>query len=480
MKPESPLGFYLRILIVSVLVAFFGITPAPSGASEFSARAFQSVNSGELLAGAANLAGLAQYYPWRYDLNITAARYAFQNGQPRLAIQYLERPGTVSHLSTDDLLLLGDAYNQSGNSTMAQAIWKHIGELENSIAPYERLANSFLQQKNYVSAAGYFQKQLILDPSRVGLYMQIGGLYAVTDPTKALSFLAQAVEMSPADAAQAKALHDKIITASLFDEPAYTSLTVGRQFGVAGQWELAAAAFRQAIKLKPSYADAWAFCGEAKQQLALIETGHVSDVGLSELQQAAQLDGSSTLVNTLLALYWERQEDYSKAEQYINHAINSSPQDPFLYSELGNIYSKAGDLPAAQSAYINAIRITPRDPLFYRQLAQFAMDNNIQTRELALPAARQALQLNSKDPVSLDLMAQVMLVLVDYSSAERFAQDAIKSDPGYAPAYLHLGIAYLYQGETEQAKLWLTQAETIEPNSWVNAQATRLLEYYFP
>jgi tetratricopeptide (TPR) repeat protein len=77
-------------------------------------------------------------------------------------------------------------------------------------------------------------------------------------------------------------------------------------------------------------------------------------------------------------------------------------------------------------------------------------------------------------------MAQVMLLLKDYHSAERFSLSALQSDPGFSPAYLHLGTAYLYLGESDLARQWLGLAKTLDPDSWVAAQAKRMLDYYFP
>ena len=480
MKTDSPLYFYLRILLVSIFIALLGLTPAPHAAGTLLANAYQSITAGDLQNAAKNLASAASYFPWRVDLNLEAAHYAFQAGDPKSTIEYLERPGTISQLTPDDLIMLGDAYNQSGNSPMAEAIWKHVTELGDSIPATQRLVDLYLQRKDYASTASYSQKLLFLNPSNVHLYYQIGLLYAVTDPVKALPFLTQAVEIDSANALDAQVLHDKIRTANLFDEPAYTYLIIGRQLANFGEWEFASAAFQHAVSLRPGYADAWALLSEAHQQITLQETGLASDVGLPELELAIQLDGSSILVNTLMGLYWERQEDYSQAQQYLEHAIASSPDDPYLYAELANILSKAGDLPAAQSAYESAIQLTPQDPLFYRQLAEFAMENQIQIRELALPAARQAILLNPRDASSLDVMAQVMLMLQDYHSAERFSLSALQSDPEFSTAYLHLGTAYLYLGESSLARKWLGLAETVDPDSWVAAQAKRLIDFYFP
>ena len=195
--------------------------------------------------------------------------------------------------------------------------------------------------------------------------------------------------------------------------------------------------------------------------------------------QALQVDGKSILANTFMGLFWERQQDYSVAASYLEQAIAISPDDPYLYTELGNILSKAGDLPNAQAAYEAAIKIAPQEPLFHRLLAEYALENQIQTHELALPAARQAVMLNPHDPASLDLMAKVMLELKDYHSAENYAQEALSSDPGYAPAYLHLGTAYLYLNEPKLALQWLDKARKLEPDSWVGIQAARMIDFYF-
>ena len=90
---------------------------------------------------------------------------------------------------------------------------------------------------------------------------------------------------------------------------------------------------------------------------------------------------------------------------------------------------------------------------------------------MALPAARQAVTLDPDDARSLDVMAQVMLMLKDYRSAERFALSALQVDPTYAPACLHLGISYLYLSESGLARKWLSLAETVNPGSLTASQA---------
>jgi tetratricopeptide (TPR) repeat protein len=442
--------------------------------------AYQSSASGDFLIASTDLANLTGYYPWRVELIVEAARYAFQAGDPDATIQYLSRPEIKTHLTVDDLLLLGDAYAKNGNPSMAEAIWKDITTQVDSSQAYQRLMNLYLQQDDYASAITCMQQLLSTNPSDTRLYYQLGLLYAATDPLKALPFLAQAAEIDPAHASDAKALHDKIRTANLFDQPAYIYLASGRQLANLGEWVYAAQAFTRATQLNPEYSDAWAFLGEAYQQIAKQATGTVSNPGLMDLQRALQLDPKSVLAITFMGLYWERQQDYSQAQSFLEKAIALNPADPYLFSELGNILSKDGDLPAAQSAYEAAIQLTPQDPLFYRLLAEYALENQIQIHELALPAARQAIILNPHDSNSLDVMAQVMLMLRDYHSAERYSLEALKYNSGLAPAYLHLGTAYLYLGKPDLAYRWLGAAKYVDPNSWVAEQASRMIDFYFP
>jgi tetratricopeptide (TPR) repeat protein len=478
-KTDQRLSIYLRIALVSILIALLGVSPVPQAVSTAMKEAQRAIDAGDWSSAATDLANAAEFYPDRADLVIKAAHYAFQAGDPKTTIQYLERNGIYKQLTPEDLILLGDAYYQSGNTAEAEATWKSVVAKGDSTEATHRLADLYLEQKDYISAVDQLQKLLSLNPSDVSLYYQIGLLYAVTDPLKALPFLAQAGEIDPSTASNSRELHDKIRTASLFDQPAYTLLASGRQLANIGDWAYAAEAFRHATELDPAYADAWAFLGEAQQQIGMAETGSTSKAGLSELRRALQVDGNSTLGNTFMGLYWERQQDYSQAKYYLEQAIATNPSDPYLFTEMGNILSKAGDLPAAQSAYEAAIKLAPQEPLFQRLLAEYALENQIQIRELALPAARQAIMLNPHDPASLDLMAKVMLELQDYHSAKNYAEEALNFDPGFAPAYLHLGTAYLYLNEPGLALQWLDKARKIEPDSWVGAQAARMIDYYF-
>jgi tetratricopeptide (TPR) repeat protein len=113
-------------------------------------------------------------------------------------------------------------------------------------------------------------------------------------------------------------------------------------------------------------------------------------------------------------------------------------------------------------------------------LANFSLQNQVQLKEIALPAARQAILLNPQDAQSLDVMGKVYLALGDDVTASRFIHRALHNDPQYAPAYLHLGMIYLNQGEAFRARQQFELAEQMADQEAVVDQAQRMIEYYFP
>src|SRR4030065_1034452 len=135
---DSPIRTYIRIFLLSIIIALLGLAPNPHTAEGILIDANRSIDSGEWMDASQYLATAGLYFPWRYDLNIRAGHYALEAGDPAAAIQYLERPGTRSHLTYDDKILLGDAYLKNGDSWVAEALWKDLSKKCASSQPHER------------------------------------------------------------------------------------------------------------------------------------------------------------------------------------------------------------------------------------------------------------------------------------------------------------------------------------------------------
>lgn len=478
MLSDTRWGLLLRLLLIGALVALLNLAPRPHTlrlALDQARRAqlredYPTASSQTILA--------AEQLPWRLDLPLLAARHALQSGQPQQAIDLLEEPRLASQLAPADLVLLGDAYQQAGDSLMAAAIWQHAAGLSPSAEIYQRLAEHARARQDIPSAIEYLRQLLRFNPADANLNYRLGLHYAALEPESALAYLAQAAQLDPSLAGNALELQRKIRTATLFDQPAYTLTAAGRVLATLDEWTLAEAAFRRAAELRPDYAEAWAFLGEARQQTALDSASKYT--GLAELQQAVRLDPASVSANLLMGLYWSRQGEPLKAAGYIRNTLAVEPDNPLLYAELGSALAQSGDLPAAQAAYQQAIALAPDDPMFYRLLADFSLSYRIQVRDIALPAARTALILAPQDVRSLDLLGHAMLILKDYYSAERFLVKAIASDPGYAQAHLHLGMVFIQRSEMTRARQEFDLAEDLGSGTWTATQAQRFIAYYYP
>jgi tetratricopeptide (TPR) repeat protein len=192
------------------------------------------------------------------------------------------------------------------------------------------------------------------------------------------------------------------------------------------------------------------------------------------------LDAQSLSAHTFLSLYWQRHQRYDLALESLQQAIAIDGENPVLHAELGNLTATQGDLVSALDCYRRAITLAPNDPAFRRHLVNFSLKYEYELRPVGLQAARQAVLLDASDPANLDAMAQVLIKLDDQVTAERFLQRAIQVDPAFAPAHLHLGLVFLFEGQEARAYDEFSLARSLSEGTPTAGQADRLLHSYFP
>ncbi|MEA3350285.1 MAG: tetratricopeptide repeat protein, partial [Chloroflexota bacterium] len=274
------------------------------------------------------------------------------------------------------------------------------------------------------------------------------------------------------NASQSSQLAHTIQRAQLKDAPSYTLLAVGQELAAKNQWELAAHAFWRATQLRPDYAEAWAYLGEANQHLD--ETP--AEAGLVELKKAIEQNPESLAANTFFAIYWQRKGDIEEAQEYLLTAASLDPSNPALQIYVGELWAQQGDLTAAQSHYQKALELDTHSAATLQALVEFSIRYNLDLRATALPAARQAVLLAPDDPASLDVMGQILFRLGDSLNAKRFWLRALEEDAVYAPTHLHLGLCYIFQDQPDLAREHLAMAISLAPDSAIAAHAQRLLE----
>ena len=140
------------------------------------------------------------------------------------------------------------------------------------------------------------------------------------------------------------------------------------------------------------------------------------------------------------------------------------------------MWAQTGNLDIALTHFETAIELDPYDLKSHHALAEFCIRYNLDLREIALPAARQALSISPNDASSLDVMGQVLFRLGDYLNAERFYLRALGSDSQLPAAHLHLGLLYMLRNQSSLARTHLSQAIAFAPHTPIADQAQRLLE----
>ncbi len=475
-------GILQRIALLGLLIALFGLEPIPRQVAAGFERARHAQAASQPGAIATELAALAGQLPWRQDLWPAAGHAALAAADFDLAAYAFGRAAALGQLSPAGFLAWGDSDWQAGHANTAIQLWQIAAR--QGISPAEtlpRLAQAHRSLGDQLAliedlkALAALQSQspaarATSRQSQAALLGELGLLLAAHDPAAAPPYLLQAAALDAGRQAEARALAFAIQRALSQDDPAYLLVVSGRALARQGAWDLAAGAFANAASLRPDYAEAWAYLGEARQRLG-DERG-----ALEALQAALQLDPQSLAALTLLGLYWQRQGDLDQALAALQAAAAIDPRNPALLADIGDLLASQGDLAAGERAYWQAIEAAPGEATYLRMFVEFCIRYNLDLRQTALPAARRAAASYPNDPQALDALGQVFFRLGDLFTAERFYLRALALDPTYAPVQLHLGILYRVQGQAWQARAYLARVIELVPGTALAEHARRTLE----
>jgi tetratricopeptide (TPR) repeat protein len=472
------------LVLLFVLITLIGLAPRALAVVEAMSQARRAAEHDLPGEAADHLAQAAERQPWRRDLWELAGHYALMAGEPERTIEYLEKAvvNSPQELTLHALLDLGDAYYQVENSAAAHETWLRANQLYGpSHDAVERLMQIYQQSENYQAGVTVLEELIEHYPDDAELHFELALLYAALGETKAAQeSLTRTAELDTDLKDTVEALGDNIALAQRQNDPAYAPLLICQGLAELQNWRLAARACESSIELYPGYAEAWAYLGLAYHQLAQGGDPQVRSDGLPELKTALELDPQSLAANSLMSFYWMSNQRYDLALEAMQKSVELAPDRADMYVDLGALLALSGDLDSAYQAYLTAVELAPFRTAFLRHLADFSLKYEYQVEEVALPAARKAIIMEPEDPANLDQMAQVMILMGDLASAERFAHRALESDPDFAPAYLRLGLIYLLNGDKDAAFQALTQVSLLAPDTPVAEQAMRLLSTYFP
>ena len=419
----------------------------------------------------------AQRIPWRADLYELAGHeyyYAREYAQANTAYQ---KAFQHRALSAEGWVAWGDINYLLKDPGRAAEIWQQGLEQTNpSEDLYSRLAQIYKEKKAYAKAAEYLQRYTARHLQDASAHYRLGLLLTLSDPQTAISELINASQLDPNLDPAVQTLRTALNLASVSDTSSAKFVIIGRGLGLVSEWDLAQAAFEQATQADENNAEAWAWLGEAYQQTggtARVELGR--NEAATVLERALSLNPNSAVVRGLRGLYFQRIGNNRAALTEFQAASVIQPKDPSLYVSIGESYSKLGDMIRALNAYQYATSIVPDDVNYWRLLAQFCAQNNIQIKDVGVPAAEHALTIKANDAVLQDTLGWLLLLDARFPESERHLLRALELDTQNASAYFHLGLLYLQTNRQPQAKEQLVHARDLG-----NTDAQAILNQYFP
>ena len=455
--------FVVVVLVAAILVPvlYTGYSSIKRADSEFAAQNF--------MGAAGHYQQAVRLLPWRSDLWEKAGIAEYANKNYPTAIALLNRP---SKLTEQGWVALGNSYSNMGEMPSALRVYQEGLRFYDSASLYAGLAFIYRAQKDWPAERNALQNQIRLDISDAYSHYRLGLLLTFLAPEQALTELTFASSLDPETDSAVQTLRAALNLSATQPNASEQMLTIGRALGLVQEWDLSLAAFEKAIEFDGENAEAWAWLGEAKQQLG--QDGSV------ELDRALTLDHKSIIVRALRGLHWNRLGKYEQMRAEYALAAEFDPTNPAWQASLGDAYLKLGDLASALAAYQKAAELAPTDPTYWRLLANFCAENGVHVEDIGLPAAQNAAQLAPNDPFTLDALGWSYLSSGRYANAEQILLDVIARYPNYFPAYIHLAMTHLAQGNRAAAFNQLTYVRDADAGDLYSAQADAMLKQYFP
>jgi tetratricopeptide (TPR) repeat protein len=368
--------------------------------------------------------------------------------------------------------ILGNLQNScsSGPCQASMRYWTaYLARRPDDRAARQALGRVAIRLADWERARIELEHLLADDPTDVVAHAWLGLLLIGPDPLAGASHLQQAASDSALAAQLAPIFIAERLSLSS-DDPAYRSALLGMSLlnldvSVFGRLEresgqlspvnqedlqqaittLALRSLLAAIYRSPGYADAYAYLGQAFEQLGQ------SDWAQAALRYALELAPGSALVQTMVGLYWDRHQSPALARQYFEAAYNQDPDNATLCLEIAATYLDEGNYTAAEIWLRFATEIAPDDPQVWKTLAQFYIDLGIDVEASGLPAARRLLELVPRDARAHDLLGWAQFLADEQSEALDSLLRALALDPTLASAHYHLGRLHALQGDYAQA-----------------------------
>ncbi|MBN7799014.1 tetratricopeptide repeat protein [Parahaliea mediterranea] len=150
-----------------------------------------------------------------------------------------------------------------------------------------------------------------------------------------------------------------------------------------------------------------------------------------------------------MGVHWMSEGDPRQAFLHLKRSLELSDQRGFVWSNLGTLYRRGGDLEAAEAAYLKAVALDNEPSAnsnlarLYRQLGQ---------AELAAYYKNRVQMFRRKNPYYLFHLAEEAYARADYDEAATLLRTAIRRDGKEHQFHRLLGLVYTREGDLGAAR----------------------------
>lgn len=221
---------------------------------------------------------------------------------------------------------------------------------------------------------------------------------------------------------------------------------LGRALAAGGDMAGAATAFEDAARLSP---------GNPLPLIALAELqakNRQFDQALASLDRAAKAQPANLRVGLVRADVLVLSGARDKAVAELSEMLKTAqpPGSAHVFLKLGILQQAAGQLDAAQNAYLRAVEADDKIPLAHNNLAWVAAERK-RDLDLALKHVLRALDLQPAAPSYEDTLGFVHSARGEYDQAIEAYWRAIRSAPGVPDFHYRLALALQAQGQADKA-----------------------------
>ncbi len=286
----------------------------------------------------------AKHDPTDARIDLYRGQVYVVKGQPDLALTSFQQSLEKSTENPQAYFELGTILYEKNQLTPAKnALLSAVREDANKPEYFSKLATVYLAMGDPDAAIESLKRVEPAGPSMPMIYYILGRAYrSKGDPARAAGYMERFQQATSAERdRQARTLEAERPIAQ-----------AQRQLDQ-GNAEAARALFEKALEVDPNRWEPNAYLAEMD-----LASGNLQGA-YPHLQKLEQIDPDSAIGNFLIAQYWFRQKQYTRARLYAERVRVSRPDNSELRALLGDIYLELGEKQKACREYEEAIHLAP-------------------------------------------------------------------------------------------------------------------------